>query len=91
MVPLHCFIADVRLRDLYSVDWCATHPDGSVGEFNYDWDNLDEKVRNVRLIVFLTRLSSHIFTSFLGVQRKGGGEEDRVKGEYKQSISLSTL
>ena len=45
---LHIF-ADVLLRDICSADWCASHPEGTVGEFNLYWDNMDEDLRKVRL------------------------------------------
>ena len=47
VLSTHHFIADIRPRDLCSVDWCIVHPEGTVGEFNYYWDHVNKDIRKV--------------------------------------------
>ena len=87
---LHIF-ADVLLRDICSADWCASHPEGTVGEFNLYWVNMDEDLRKVRLTQSSCTSNTHISHIFLGVQRKRGGKKGRNKGKYNKLISSSAF
>jgi hypothetical protein len=44
-----------------SVDWCRLHPEGTVGEFNTYWDNINNELLKVRLTCYLVRLNAHTF------------------------------
>ena len=46
---LHCISSDICLRNICAVDWCASHPEGTVGQFNLYWDNIDQNLCKVCL------------------------------------------
>ena len=46
---LHCISSDICLRNICAVDWCASHPEGTVGQFNLYWDNIDQNLCQVCL------------------------------------------
>ena len=46
----HHIIANVCPRAICSTDWCALHPDGTVGEFNLYWNNINKSLLKVCLM-----------------------------------------
>ena len=60
--PCSCVISLTYYRAFYSEDWCRQHPEGTVGEFNRDFDFLDPKVLQVRHNLFIqVRNQTNIF------------------------------
>jgi hypothetical protein len=49
VLSLHITTADIPLRNIGAVDWCALNPEGTVGQFNLYWDNIDNDLLKVRL------------------------------------------
>ena len=53
VLSLHHIIANVRPRAICSTDWCALYPDGTIGKFNFYWDNIDKDLLKVCLTHFI--------------------------------------
>jgi len=72
----HHFIADIRPRDLCSINWCIVHPDGTVGKFNYYWDHINKAIHKVCITCLsCTTYRSHVSHTFLAIRIKRGSEE----------------
>jgi len=67
-----------------SIDWCAANPEGTVGEFNFYWDNLDSGLRKACLTRLYVQLIAHMCRIHFQVY------EER-EAEKRAEIKVSTM
>jgi len=78
----HCITANILLRNICAVDCCASHPKGTVGEFNLYWDNIDKDLHKVHLNLWSVQLDAHRYISRSTRKRR------RLKRRQVQSTDL---
>jgi hypothetical protein len=63
-------------RQFATVDWCASHPEGTEGDFNRWWDTMDEKSDAMQVGELDCRSTFILLTLIsLGVQEEGEGRK----------------
>ena len=75
-----CMISQTYYRTLYSKNWCCQHPEGTVGDFNHDFNSLDASTLKVSLFLHSNKELTNMFLAIYTT-----GKKDVRRGQSRGS------